>query len=394
MERALVIQLARLGDLVQSLPALAAIKHRHPDVALDVLCAAPLTAVVGCCPMVDEVIPWDGVQWRAWAQRARLQSPATWHEAHDYVAAIVKRGYARAYNLNQHTRAVLAAHLFATEIVGPGNAGPLASALPAWAEYLRHVASDRGSNRVHLADAFCGLSGVLPTGSAPSLSVPPTPLSADLESVGKGRAHWIAVIVGAGEPERCVPPSVWSHWITEYLRSEPAGRIVLIGGRGEREAARAIEEMLAPSLLGRVWNAVGRTDLKQLMTLLHRCDAVIGSDTGPLHLGAALGKRVMGLYVARARVHETGPYGMGHWVWQSDRAVPDRWPISESIELLRTGSSSMRDSPIGWQCWQSRLDRWGAYYVELGSAEPERTREATWRRLLPAVLQTSLHERV
>ena len=44
---------------------------------------------------------------------------------------------------------------------------------------------------------------------------------------------------------------------------------------------------------------------------------MIGGDTGTLHLAAALGTRVVGLYMGTASCHETGPYGDGHYVLQA-----------------------------------------------------------------------------
>jgi ADP-heptose:LPS heptosyltransferase len=43
--RALFIQLARLGDLIQSLPAIEAVRGRYPGRPLDLLCSAPLAAL-------------------------------------------------------------------------------------------------------------------------------------------------------------------------------------------------------------------------------------------------------------------------------------------------------------------------------------------------------------
>ena len=72
--------------------------------------------------------------------------------------------YAMAYNLNNHPRGILAAHLLSAHVVGAGDQGPLKSNLPPWVEYLQKVARERGNNRIHIADAFCGLSGVKPPG--------------------------------------------------------------------------------------------------------------------------------------------------------------------------------------------------------------------------------------
>ena len=65
--RELLIQLARLGDLVQSIPAIEALREAHPERTLDVLCAAPLAAMLAGSQTIHHAIAWDGTQWRIWA---------------------------------------------------------------------------------------------------------------------------------------------------------------------------------------------------------------------------------------------------------------------------------------------------------------------------------------
>ena len=45
MSRALVIQLARLGDLLQSLPAITQLRARYPETEFDLLCPSHLAEV-------------------------------------------------------------------------------------------------------------------------------------------------------------------------------------------------------------------------------------------------------------------------------------------------------------------------------------------------------------
>lgn len=376
----MIIQLARLGDLLQTIPAVQALKARDPNSSLDLLAAAPLAQVASLIPGVDGVIPWDGQQWREWA---RLDAVASADAA---IGRLVPRSYETVYNLNNHPRAVLAAHLCGRRIIGPGQGGPLSTDLPPWAAYLRQVAATRGENRVHLADAWCGLCGVRPSGQVPRLAVPKAELPADLAGFGETGGLRVAVVVGAGSPERRVSHEVWARWITGFLRECSEGAIVLVGSAAEHEGALAIEAALSPLARTRVWNATGRTSLLQLAALLASCHWVIGGDTGPLHLGAAVGARAMGWYVARARVHETGPYGEGHWVWQADGLrVPDptsreAWPVEDSIELLLNGASA--HVPAWWSLWRSHVDRWGAYFTEAGvSPDPDSSREVVWRQL-------------
>jgi hypothetical protein len=56
-------------------------------------------------------------------------------------------------------------------------------------------------------------------------------------------------------------------------------------------------------------------------------DLLLAPDTGLMHLAAHLGTPVLAFFLASAWAWETGPYGMGHKVWQS---VPPCAPCLES----------------------------------------------------------------
>ena len=382
MSRALVIQLARLGDLLQSLPAVTQLRVRHPEMSFDLLCPSHLAEVGHLLPGIEKVLEWDGAAWQRWAQAAR-ESVRVEHllEVEKELTALASDRYDCAYVLNQHRRALMAGSLLAQEVKGPFLHGPLSEALTPWAAYVRDVAQRRVGRRVHLADAFCGLCGVSPPGCVITLNPPAVRLPDDLEPIGKQGAPWVALIVGAGETERFVPTEVWRRLLMAYLAATPQGRVVLVGTEGERAAE--IQAPLPPSVLGRIWDATGRTSLSQLAIILSRCHRVIGSDTGPLHLAAALGRPVIGWYFARARLHETGPYGFGHLVWQVEEMSGETWPVDETVEaILEQG----HHAPEGWSVWTSHCDTWGAYYSPAGEAAiAPREREALWHELEPAL---------
>ena len=382
MPRALVIQLARLGDLLQSLPAIRQLHLRHPETRFDLLCPAHLAEVGHLLPGIEKVLEWDGAAWQRRAEAARGNLRAE-HltEVETALAALASERYDCAYILNQHRRALVAGALLAREVKGSLLHGPLGEALTPWAAYVRNVAQRRLGQRVHLADAFCGLCGVFPPDRVVTLSPPAVRLPDDLEPIGTCGAPWVALIVGAGESERCVPTEVWRRCITSFLAATPQGRVVLVGT--ERERAAEIQAPLPPLALGRVWDATGRTSLSQLAAILARCHRVVGSDTGPLHLAAALGRPVIGWYFARARVHETGPYGFGHLVWQAEAMRDETWPVEESVEaVLERG----HQAPEGWTVWTSHCDTWGAYYSPAGEAAiAPREREALWHELEPTL---------
>ena len=66
----------------------------------------------------------------------------------------------------------------------------------------------------------------------------------------------------------------------------------------------------------RIINLAGRTNLKELAYLYSRCSALVCTDTGPMHIAAAMGCRVVALFGPTSPLR-TGPYGTGHIVIRS-----------------------------------------------------------------------------
>ncbi len=385
--RDLVMQMARLGDLVQTLPAIEALQEAYPERRLDVLCAAPLTGVLAAVRGIGRIIPWDGAQWRTWVTRWQENPAATLQVMQHYLSSLGDTIYARVYPLNQHERSHLMTQLFSRHSSHEQEQDRIEARIHPWAQHLRHVAKERGANRVHLADAWCGMCGVLPRGQAPSCVPPAVALPADLAEVGERQGCWVALVTGAGEADRCVTPAVWSQWIREFMAQTQDGQVVLIGSGTERETAKAILDSVPTLLHGRMWDATGRTNISQLMHVLHKCHWVIGADTGPLHLGTLVGARALGLYFSRARLHETGPYGEGHWVYQhTTQAQPQQWPIMESIALM---CGEQGRSATDWTLWRSRMDRWGAYFDDASvTGAIEHSRAEIWRACAPSLCES------
>jgi len=82
-------------------------------------------------------------------------------------------------------------------------------------------------------------------------------------------------------------------------------------------------------------------------------------------------------------MHETGPYGQGHWVWQADRATPEIWPIEASVKIIREPASPTQQETVsGWSLWQSYHDEWGAIFRPVGEIDSQKdSRAAVWQRL-------------
>ncbi len=397
MSRSLLLQLARLGDLIQSLPVIHSLRTDFPERQLDLLCAAPLVSLGRFFSGIDRVYPWDGERWRSFSTLAGKDEKDLVEAAEHYLTDFAFDSYPLAYNLNNHPRSILAAHLFGERVIGSGDLGPLNSSRPPWVDYLHQVACERGDNRIHLADAFCGICGVMPPALTPILEPPDLELPGDItQIINDSSLIKIGIVLGAGDADRRVPVATWKRLIEGCAEHLPNSVCVLIGGAGEREIGMAVENQLSTIYLSRILNCVGRTTLPQLANVLHRCQWVVGSDTGPLHLGVACGARAIGWYFSRARVHETGPYGVGHYVWQYrgtpstasingayDKEylhVPSTWPVLETLELMQDqdGGTGL----LEWELWNSKRDKWGMFYTSGEASEVGITqREEAWSQL-------------
>ncbi len=85
--------------------------------------------------------------------------------------------------------------------------------------------------------------------------------------------------------------------------------VVFTGGPNDR----AYVDSILSGMRGQALNFCGKTGLKGLAALYRRCAAVVSTDTGPMHVAAAVGTPVVALF-GPTDPARTGPYGPGHQV--------------------------------------------------------------------------------
>jgi ADP-heptose:LPS heptosyltransferase len=109
---------------------------------------------------------------------------------------------------------------------------------------------------------------------------------------------------------RCWPEERWEELVRTMHEENGRLQFVLFGGPKERQANDRIASRLrsvAPNLGFLLADAAGRTDLVLAAALLERFSLFVSTDTGPLHMAAALGVPFVGLY-GPTRFDETRPF--------------------------------------------------------------------------------------
>jgi len=300
----LIIKPSALGDIVHTLPFLAAVRERYPDAEIHWVVARGLHRFLEGHAMITRLWIMDKEQWK---QPRRLRRS---------LAEIVRFG-----------RGLRREHFD----VSIDLSGLLRSGLVTWAagarERLGFSDSDEGSpffyNRkivggdaIHAIDRYlklarlmdCDVAGIrypmapLPD-STPLLDSLPEEFCVITPSAGKKANRWPAERFGALAASLPLPS-------------------VIVGGQSDTSVAETVVQHGG----GQATSVAGKTGLKELVTLIGRARFMVCNDTGPMHIAAALGVPVFAIF-GPANPVRTGPYGEIHTVIQRnmDCAPCYRW---------------------------------------------------------------------
>lgn len=265
-----------LGDLVLALPALAALR---PDVLVVRSWLAPLVGLAG---IAGEVLPLDRGA-RAFAATA---------------AALRRRRAGRGVLL---TPAFSAAALFAAG--GVRRRRGTATDARTW---LLHDAVPVGPTAgCHRASQYLALATGVTPAAPPVPRLDPAPARTALDGAGLPAIDGaVGVFPGSHAASRRWAPARFAEVVRRLAaRGE---RVVVFGAAAEAALTRAVAGEAALDL-------GGRTTLPQLAGALAACRLLVTNDSGPMHLAAAVGTRVVVPWGA-GDPRETGPLGAGHAV--------------------------------------------------------------------------------
>lgn len=206
----------------------------------------------------------------------------------------------------------------------------------------------------------------------------------------------LGVVVAGREARRSLPAPILAGLVEQFFRQMKASSIKLFGTDSEKGAARQILHRLSPAAQAATRDLCGKTGWADLIGQLRGLDLLLTPDTGVMHLAAALGVPVVAFFLSSAWCHETGPYGLGHTIFQS---VADCSPCLENKpcaaelachrpfetqQFLRavgrvfSGQRNL-EAPPGLQIWRSGFDDLGAR-LELAAGEDRYEAERSMAR--------------
>ena len=312
---ATIIQLARHGDLVQTLPLIRALARQY---AIRLVCDSAVKEWTLLLSGIPEVACLDTRRWRERCSDRLSGIGSLVDDLSSETAGMMSGGSGKSYPLNDFPVGNLLVGGLCVDHPERWVTAPLVLVR----SYIRLIGSLHHLNRIHLSDLWLALA-------AQSPCMEPSPVT--ILETGTQFAHSVldgfkrrktdrvwAVILGSGAKcRRLEPEDFASWWMSIPVENRPG--IVLLGGVGEADLAARFLARSKGSSPG-ILNLVGACSPPELLGLLREMDLVIGVDTGPLHWAAVVGTKTLGIYFGEAGFHDTGPYGPGHLVLSPDCA--------------------------------------------------------------------------
>jgi ADP-heptose:LPS heptosyltransferase len=302
--RILIIKTGALGDVVNAMPLAMALRRGIPDARISWV-VHPLSApLITAHPAVDEVIVWDRREGaRGLAALVRRLRAARFDVALDLGRGIktallaLASGARRRVAFDRARSRELAWCTGGERLATPPPPPRRTGGAPRLASLRRD-----GEPGGHVVDQCLEF--------ARHLGLPAAPVEFGLAPPAAARAPWpegtgprLAFVVGATKPANRWRTESWTE-LARLCVERFGARIVLAGGPGEAEVARAIAAGAGVNLT----DATGKTSIGELLALLASADAAVACDTGPLHMAVALGRPAVALFGPADPVR-TGPHG-------------------------------------------------------------------------------------
>ena len=303
--RVLLIRLGALGDTIVASSVASLLKRDHPGARIDFLVSAGLERLGCLMPDVDRV---QGLRWRRlpalWNVWARAGLARLGGEPYDLV--YLMETDPRFLPFLRIARGARKVALGRDEPADSDPAGVPAAvryqrllkernwARPGWC-YPRLEPEESAEDRSRSLLGELGLSGDCPImGLHPGNSF----------RARKTFRRWTR-----RADLRSWPEERWVELASEIHRLRPDAQFVLFGSDQDRPVNERVKRQLKESFPALpVASSAGRTrDLAVAASLLRRMAVFVATDTGPLHMAAALGVPVVGLY-GPTRFAETGPF--------------------------------------------------------------------------------------
>jgi len=289
--RVLIVRTSALGDVVHALPVLTALRRQLPEARIGWVVEEGMAPVLAGHPDLDELIVVRLRQWRKLSRGAASELGGFLSELRRFSADV-------ALDLMGNHKAGVISRLSGAR-TRIGFARPHRRE-PSSAMWINRPVVPRG---IHAVDRMLSLLDALGLPPEPADFGPEKlfreepPAAREMPEVPFALLH-----PGAGWGNKRYPPAWWGR-SARLLQAATGLPTWVAAARGEEELAAEVEAASEGAA-----RTVPAPDLPVLAALIRRARLMLGGDSGPTHLAAALGIPAL-MVMGPTDPERHGPYG-------------------------------------------------------------------------------------
>lgn len=298
----LIVKLSALGDVIHALPVLAYLHSVVPEAEVDWLVEESFAPLLDSHPLINSVISAATKRWRKEGPVSLLKG----------VRTLSARFRDERYDLVLDLQGNSKSGFFTWLTRSPRRYGFARDGVREWPNLLathNHVPL-QGAHHVSerslmvARSAFPGSVVDLPL--AGPLSVDPSARSSVVDGLAaKGlKSPLVVCHFGTTWKTKLWPVNSWQKLLAK-LDQEGCHLVLTWGNQQERVVIEGLVEAVPAAT---IWP---RGSLQELIALLAEADLVVGGDTGPVHLAAAVGTSTVSWYRV-TDAERNGPRGANH----------------------------------------------------------------------------------
>lgn len=289
LRKMLVVKPSALGDIIHALPFLNAVSRSHPEIAIHWVAARGLHEILVDHPMIRKL--WI-IDKNAWKRAAAM--PRTVREIMNLASGLRRERFDIVVDLQGLLRSGLIC-----AVSGAGMRLGFSDAREGSPLFYTHGVN--GGRDVHAVTRCLRMAEALGCDTR-EVRFPLPALPARNQFPQWCGGDYLVIAPGAGGAAK--------QWPVRFL-GELAARLPLkslvVGGASDAVLAAEVERLSN----GHAVSIAGVTGLRELAAVIGGARALVSSDTGPMHIAAALNVPVVAVF-GPTNPARTGPYGSIH----------------------------------------------------------------------------------
>jgi heptosyltransferase-2 len=321
--RILVVKFDHIGDWVLCTPFLENLRRNAPRAEIDALVLPRVYGLASACPDLDRVVALEKAH-SGMFEISTQQWPDAMAFERDYTGGTFDLAVVPRWDTDFDGAARIASGSSARYVVGFSERCTRRKRVMNRGDdrFYTHLVDDRTTAHEveHNLNLFEAMNGRVTTRRT-ALHVTESDEQAAsrwlLQQLGSHSDSSIALAPFASEPKRELPIREFAA-LAQRISATFRCRFIVIGGCDERLRGARLAASLRPDAV----SAAGDLSVRETAALIRRCNALVGIDSGPAHLAAAVGTPVAVLSchpAAGSPDHANSPVRFAPWA-STDRS--------------------------------------------------------------------------